>query len=248
MRIEQEFMNEGTGLRRISNYFFPNFFSSGESAYLTLFGRLQHAISLSQAMDLPKKDIVIFIDEGDAGFHPKWSKMFLKWILDYLNNIDNSLRFQLIFSTHSPYLLSDLASQNTILLHRGTNGHTEILRNKDEGTFGANIHELLSDSFFMDDGTVGEFAKTEINRVIDQLNEWLITKSGNPTHQLTRVTRKERDKTWEIIRIIGDRIVRDKLAEMYMDVFQDQESIQEEIAYLENRIKNLKRNDRNTRG
>ena len=37
-------------------------------------------------------------------------------------------------------------------------------------TFGANIHTLLSSSFFMNDGLVGNFAKEKIKGVIDFLN------------------------------------------------------------------------------
>ena len=38
---------------------------------------------------------------------------------------------------------------------------------KKDKTFGANIHTLLSDSFFLEDGLIGEFAKGKINEIID---------------------------------------------------------------------------------
>lgn len=245
--FEQNILNEGPGqIRRISNYAFPNFFSSGESAFLSLFSRLQDAIDYYQIPDdFPKKTIIIFIDEGDAGFHPKWNKMYLKWILDFLNRQNHEIIFQLIFSTHSPYLLSDLAPENVILLKRGQDNSTEIIPHDKFSTFGANIHELLSDSFFLEDGTVGEFAKIEINKIIDILINWRNLKNTNEKDALRNVQQVEKDRVWQLISIIGDDIVRGKLLEMYNELFQDPMAVQKEIAYLEQKIKNLRRDDLN---
>lgn len=37
-------------------------------------------------------------------------------------------------------------------------------------TFGANIHHILKNSFFLKDGTMGQFAQKEINKIIQEIN------------------------------------------------------------------------------
>ncbi|WP_375605086.1 hypothetical protein [Flavobacterium davisii] len=41
---------------------------------------------------------------------------------------------------------------------------------KDKSTFGANIHDLLKDGFFMNKGSIGEFAKKRITETIQWMN------------------------------------------------------------------------------
>ncbi|HKG08520.1 MAG TPA: AAA family ATPase [Pedobacter sp.] len=243
LKLEHEFMNthpEG-GVRRLSSCRFPSFFSSGEQGFLTLFSRLDEAIKLYSGEDQMKKNLAIFIDEGDAGFHPSWSKLFFKWILDFLNRRKEDLKYQLIFSTHSPYLLSDLTSEHVLLLQRGKSGFTEIVSSEAFETFGANIHDLLATSFFLNDGTIGEFAKIEINRVIDDLNLWRQLKQRTGTFNQFNISDQDKSRCLNIITSIGDYIVRGKLFEMYQEVFEDNQIAEAEINYLEERIKRLRK-------
>jgi len=92
--------------------------------------------------------MLLFIDEAEIGFHPAWKKLFFNWLLDFLNNYTTGDTFQIILTTHSPYLLSDLTSSNILLFKKGDNGNTEIVPSDSFMTFGANIHELLANNFF----------------------------------------------------------------------------------------------------
>ena len=50
---------------------------------------------------------------------------------------------------------------------------TTVLEGKDrpQKSFGANIHDLLADSFFIGDGLIGDFAKEKINETIEELKK-----------------------------------------------------------------------------
>ena len=68
--------------------------------------------------------------------------------------------------THSPFVLSDIPTQNILFLEKG--GHKA---DKSEvASFGANIHTMLVNSFFLKGGAMGQFAKETIVRMIDQVN------------------------------------------------------------------------------
>ena len=68
-------------------------------------------------------------------------------------------------------------------------------------TFGANIHTLLSDSFFMEDGLMGEFAKSKIDKAIKLLNQ-------------EHLTQDDLKYCEQIISIIGEPIVKNQLQRM----------------------------------
>lgn len=242
LNAEHIFMNQNLegGIRKITNVKFTTFFSSGEQAYLSLFSRLHETIKLYAGEHHQKENLTIFIDEGDAGFHPKWNKQYFKWVLDFLNRRPEKLKYQLIFSTHSPYLLSDLTSENVLLLRRGSENKTEIVPTSEFESFGANIYELLANNFFLDDGTIGEFAKTEINKVIDNLNEWRKMKIQYGTNALTNILAEHKSNALTLITNIADYIVRGKLFEIYSEIFEDENIKENEISYLEQRIKKLK--------
>ena len=78
-----------------------------------------------------------------------------------------SIKLNIILTSHSTFILSDLPKENIIFLEKGK----QVYPFEDgKQTFGANIHTLLSHGFFMKDGLMGEFAKNKINEVINFLN------------------------------------------------------------------------------
>jgi predicted ATPase len=126
---------------------------------------------------------IILLDEVELGLHPQLQKEFLKFILEILNIYSNT-RFHIVFTSHSPFLLSDIPKENVIFLEKYKENDEEV-KNENQivgncknvskdiklKTFGANIHTLLSDGFFMSDGLMGEFAKGKINEIKDFYNK-----------------------------------------------------------------------------
>jgi len=89
----------------------------------------------------------------------------------------------------------------------------------------------------MHEGLIGDFAQQTIQHVIDQLNDWRDAKLAGKLD-----TRQHEKRHWclGIISMIADGIVRNKLFEMYWDIFEDQGAIDNEIGLLEARIEQLK--------
>jgi hypothetical protein len=70
-------------------------------------------------------------------------------------------------------------------------------------TFAANVHALLSDSFFITNGHIGDFANGKISEVIDLL-------VNKPLNQIT----SKRKYIESVINIIGEDVIRNKLLEL----------------------------------
>jgi len=171
-------------------------------------------------------DVLIFLDEFELGLHPLWQKKSIDYIVSFLNLIKDK-KFQIILTSHSPFLLSDIPKQNIIFLDKDENGKCKVvdgLKDKKQ-TFGANIHTLLSDSFFMEDGLMGEFAKGKINKAIGLLNQ-------------DSLSDDELKYCEQIISIIGEPIVKNQLQRMLdsKKISYLARDTKEEIEFLKHRI------------
>ncbi len=148
--------------------------------------------------------ILVVIDEGELGLHPQWQKQYLKILLETLPKIFPKKQIQLILTSHSPFLVSDLPKENVIFLEKEDNtGLCKVSKlDSMKETFGANIHTLLTNSFFMKDGLTGTFAQDKIDKVIDLLNQ---TEELKP-HQVSFCE--------EMIKRIGEPIVKNTLQKL----------------------------------
>ena len=182
------------------NHSFLNL-SSGEKLYLNILTNFAYTL---YHLEDDYNGIMLF-DEIELSFHPAWQKQIIGHLLYMYNKVRESKKIDLhlIFTTHSPFLLSDIPKQNIIFLDKDEAGKCKVvdgLKDKKQ-TFGANIHTLLSDSFFMEDGLMGEFAKGKIDKAIALLNK-------------DKLDEKELKYCEEIISIIGEPIVKNQLQRM----------------------------------
>lgn len=219
---------------------FPPGLSSGEYSFLALFSRLYNLFTrLRRQDDLPDR-VALFIDEAEVGFHPAWSKRLFNWIRQFLRQYGADMRFQLILTTHNPYLLSDLPSENVILMKRSAEGTAQLVDPGNFRTFGGNVYDLLADAFFLEDGAIGEFAKEKIQSVIDAVLRW-----KNKREPLTRDERPafeaDRQLLSTTIPIIADNIIRAKLQDLYEEVFSPVDATAQRIRDLERELDQLKR-------
>lgn len=147
---------------------------------------------------------ILLIDEPDCSLHPEWCRKFLSYIIRFINDI--GLTCQIILTTHSPYLVSDMFPQNVYTI-KYENERRQIKRLSNQGSigkcFGANIYDLLNDSFFMEN-SIGEFA---INYIKDIFKE---------IYELNNNTSEEVIKRIEFcINNMGDAVLKGKLIEEY---------------------------------
>ncbi len=168
--------------------------------------------------------INFLLDEPDNSLHPNWQKKFLLELIVLLKKIKN--RYNLILTSHSPFILSDIPKQNIVFLKEGK--QVDALEKKQ--TFGANIHTLLADGFFMDGGLMGEFAKAKIEEVIKYLN-------GEKSEI------KSKEEAQKIINIIGEPILKYQLQKMLDSKRRDKiDELEDEIEFLKHRIEILRKN------
>jgi predicted ATPase len=195
--------------------------SSGEQSYIKL---------LTDTADtIYKTDNYVFLyDEMEITLHPNWQKRLIHNIVTIFQLLEDKRKLHIILTTHSPFLLSDIPKQNIIFLDTDDNGDCKVvdgLKEKKE-TFGANIHTLLSDSFFMEDGLMGEFSKTKINKIIKDLKD----ENYCPMD-------KEKKQVYLIIENIGEPFLKQKLSKMYFDKFNTEK--EDKIKELKAELKRL---------
>jgi len=194
------------------------------------------------------------IDEGELGFHLQWQKEYVLKLIEIVPLIfKRGTEIQLIFATHSPISLSDLPNEHITFLKKDDNRNAIVQDQMDKSTFSANIHDILKNSFFLTDGFMGSFAQHKINALISELRV-----TENPNLQAIKETP---DQLWEdnasydyakkLISNIDEPILRMKLEELFSAKYHAQDKtirdIDAQIAYLENRKKQIQKNDYNQR-
>ena len=172
-----------------------------------------------------KDNLILCFDEPEISLHPMWQKEYLNRFINFIKTLDKNIH--LVFTSHSPFLLSDLPKQNVIFLEKDEKtgkcaNATEKM--KDFNTFGANIHTLLSHGFFMKDGLMGEFAKSKIDIAIKYLNQ-------------KTLTQEQLDYCENIISIIGEPIIKRELQKMLDSKrLSEIELIKKQIAELQQEL------------
>ncbi len=204
--------------------------SSGERAILNLFSWI---VFLPQYRKIRygklgglRDNILLLIDELDLYCHPAWQQKLIYYLLEELKTQFAGKNVQLIFTTHSPIVLSDIPKSNTVYLRRSGDG--KMLIDKPQNhyeTFGSNIYKLFNDAFFLEkSGQIGEFAKRKIENIIKSL--W--------DDKENKIRAIEKNKLYELqhqIEIIGDNLLREKLLDMLF------ESRYSELDYSQRKIK-----------
>lgn len=174
--------------------------SSGEEALLNLYSRI-FWIYNSQGC---KRESLILIDEIDLYMHPRWQRDLIKYIVrDIPKLVGEKNKVQVVLSTHSPIILSDVPRQNVIFLC-SQSGHCQVDdADRHKQTFGNNIHTLFLDSFFLNkQGTMGWFSEDKINTILSRL------KSSERFND-------NDENILKTIECIGDKLIRKRLLEIY---------------------------------
>lgn len=191
--------------------------SSGEKQIIySVTSLLYHLInidSIHKSSDnrIAYKYVNIVLEEIELYFHPEMQRIYIQYILDSLKQID--LRYidgvQLFFVTHSPFILSDIPDVNVFFLQEKGKVVDKNIR-KELKTFGANIHEMLTSSFFMEEGLMGEFATHKIQYVLDSL----LSKKHADIEELS-----------SIIDLISEPIIRKKF-NLFLEYKKQQDNVE----------------------
>ncbi|MFA0960310.1 AAA family ATPase [Roseivirga sp. BDSF3-8] len=181
------------------------------------------------------KAVNIVYDEIELYFHPEYQRKFICRFLKSIKRLNlvpekEGIKYiNILFSTHSPFVLSDIPSTNILRLKEGRS-ESETDKSK---TFGANIYSLLKDSFFLD-AYIGKHARLEIQKLINTLRDK--PPKDNSDLKIDEKLDESSELLKERIEMIGEPFLREKLSEMYYKKFAREKRISD----LENEIKRLK--------
>ena len=215
--------------------------SSGEKQKIYSINSIVHHI---QRLDKKKyKHINLILDEIELYFHPELQRTYIHDIIEAIKKVgtDNILGINITFITHSPFILSDIPKSKILFLEKEDiddkkNAKT-VPKKTDVKTFGANIHTLLSDSFFMKYGLMGEFAKNKIKKIVKQLNDHKEEKE--------LLTEAKQQDIKKVIQAIGEPFLNQKLWNMYQSLFNDTDAeekrLNEEMARIQKKLESLKK-------
>lgn len=146
------------------------------------------------------KNINLIFDEIELYFHPEFQRRFISNLIESIEQlkINNIESINMLFSTHSPFILSDIPESHILRLE---NGLPKKVRSSQQ-TFGANINDLLADGFYLNT-VMGDFANNKIMKVIEHINQ-----------------NKFDNKDKEIIQLIGDSFLKSSI-QFYKDSKND---------------------------
>ena len=207
--------------------------SSGEQEYLKILTNFSYTMKHY----IEGQNNIILFDEIELSMHPNWQKKLI-------NNLDIILKSfkkkntytNIIITSHSPFILSDIPKQNVIFLKNGKVENPDITQ-----TFGANIHTLLSNGFFMSDGLMGEFAKSKITEIKEFYEK--VKNSKNPKEEHKKEFEDNIKSFIHIQSIIGEpflqAIIKNYLDDLHIIFSDDKTLIDKELAELEKRKKHL---------
>lgn len=148
--------------------------SSGQKQWLNCMSYVCYHIKNieSVAQDdgrIPYHHVNLVFDEAELYYHPEYQRTFVARIINSLANchinIDVIKSINILIATHSPFILSDILSENTLYLKNGLPENVEFQ------TFGANYYDILHNSFFLEKRVIGDIAALRIGGWVDRMRE-----------------------------------------------------------------------------
>lgn len=170
--------------------------SSGEKQLMySLSSILYHIQNLESVEDdafrVSYEHINLVLDEVELYSHPEYQRTFVADMLDRLSwlQINYPIKsINILLVTHSPFILSDIPKSNILYLKEGkavTDTSSFV------NTLGANVNDILHQSFFLENGFMGEHIQRKIQSLIRFLksdavetNEWNIKKATQTINTL----------------------------------------------------------------
>ena len=177
-------------------------FSSGEKQMLNSIGAIiYHLMNLANtSSEVKYNNVNLVLEEIELYYHPEYQRLFFSRLLDMIKRakLGDIKNINILFVTHSPFILSDIPKCNVLFMKDGM--PKDIMQ---ENTFGANIHTLLKNGFFMPNLPIGEFSYEKINKLFGKLN------SGELDPE------KDLDDIYQEILLVGEPFLRNQLLMLY---------------------------------
>lgn len=213
-----------------------NQLSSGERQFIyTTSTLVYHAMNLKsvpKGIRVSYKNICMVLDEIEICFHPEYQRTFICKFVDLMRRtrLTESFGINVLLVTHSPFVLSDIPQGNVMYLKEGHQMTVDELLAEDvTNPFCANINDILHQSFFLEKGFTGEFARRKVLSLASYLN-------GNGGHDEWTA-----DKARTFISEIGEPLLREQLMEIYKE--SRVAGVRDKIALYREEIQRLEREE-----
>ena len=183
------------------------------------------------------KNFNIIFDEIELYFHPEFQRIYINELIKSLSYLETSnYKFNIIFFTHSPFILSDIPKSNIMKLLDGKPKY------EDDQTYASNVHDLLANDFYLDKGFMGEFVRKKIRDLLIYLTE---DNEGQSEDIESPFFDWSQEKALELISIIGEPLLKYDLKELYYSKFYSEVQIDNEIEKLQELKRQKRKNDIN---
>lgn len=184
---------------------------------------IENLLSVKEEKRVKYRYVNIMMDEIEMCYHPEYQRTFVNEIVGMIKRlrINERCAVNILMSTHSPFVLSDIPQSNVLYIDKGKDVGCEM----DINTFAANVNELLNKSFFLSNGFMGEFAKEKIESLV----AYLSNNDCNDGYWSQK-------KAFDIINLVGDEVVRYQLKKLYHKRFGDNNCYRDWIVQEANRL------------
>ena len=160
-----------------------------------------------------KLDTIVLMDEPEAYMHPELARRFMAKLYEITDKYQEERTIQIIIGTHSPFMLSDvLPGQITRLDIDKQTGNAIVMNGSEREYFGANIHSILADGFFLE-YTLGEYSRNYLQNAYERLISY------GKMEQLSADAAEDVQKMRVLVPHIGDSLIR-KAFEIALERFE----------------------------
>lgn len=185
-----------------------SYVSSGEYQYAKIWGVLEEYGVRVKMMTQGQKyseaiqpNLILLLDEPENYMHPEMCRTFIRNLNILLSKRNPNTELQVLISTHSPFMLSDVMASLVIKMDYDENGKCVISESK-KPYYAANIHSIMADGFFLE-YTIGEQARIFLEdkfKLLQRLTCMNRNLSSSEKEELTMIR--------SLIPNIGDALIR----------------------------------------
>lgn len=185
-----------------------SYVSSGEYQYAKIWGVLEEYGVRVKMMTQGQKyseaiqpNLILLLDEPENYMHPEMCRTFIRNLNVLLSKRNPNAELQVLISTHSPFMLSDVMASQVIKMDYDENGKCVISESK-KPYYAANIHSIMADGFFLE-YTIGEQARIFLEdkfKLLQRLTCMNRNLSSSEKEELTMIR--------SLIPNIGDALIR----------------------------------------
>lgn len=176
--------------------------SSGEEQFARIFASVEECI---QRTRYAGKNVILLMDEPDCYLHPDLARRFVNILVESLQNISKKMVFQVILTSHSPFLLSDLPGECVTRMDiEPETGNVRVCKSEWQ-SFGNHLFTLLREGFFLD-ATMGEYAIKVISGCLQKVDS--IYNRVQSEKRITQEDWQELMQAEKLSEMIGDSAIR----------------------------------------